>query len=81
MDRLYNNSGSKAGGRCFFRFGNRRSDRIKTRNMGTVANLKNVIAGLGAQNDKTGGQVSFYSSGVKDDKDRENKLRGLVGYR
>jgi glutamate racemase len=48
-------------------------------NLGTVARLKSVLAGLGAQDDKSGGHVSFYSSGVKDDKDREIKLRGLIG--
>ena len=47
-------------------------------NRGTVANLKKILTGLGAQNEKHGGQVLFYSSGVKDDKDRASKLRELI---
>ena len=48
-------------------------------NLGTVANLKNVLSGLDAQNAKSGGHVLFYSSGVPDDQNREIKLRELLG--
>ncbi|MBU4201081.1 MAG: glutamate racemase [Verrucomicrobia bacterium] len=48
-------------------------------NIGTVANLKNVLSGFGVQHDQNGGHVLFYSSGVRDDVNREIKLRGLMG--
>jgi len=47
-------------------------------NIGTVAHLKNVLSVLGVQNDKNGGHVLFYSSGVNG-KNREIKLRELLG--
>jgi len=47
-------------------------------NMGTVAKLKNVLAGLGVPPGKTGGNVLFYSSGVRDNASREIKLRELI---
>lgn len=46
-------------------------------NLGTVSNLKRVLAGLGGQNDEPG-RILFYSSGVRDDEDRESKLRELI---
>ncbi len=48
-------------------------------NRGTVANLKNVLSGSGAQPDEKGGQILFYSSGIRDDQNREVKLRALMG--
>lgn len=48
-------------------------------NRGTVARLKTILAGLGAPPDNNGGQVVFYSSGVRDDAVRDNKLRELLG--
>ena len=47
-------------------------------NIGTVARLKNVLSVLGVQNDKNGGHVLFYSSGVNG-KNREIKLREVLG--
>ena len=47
-------------------------------NIGTVANLKKVLSGLGVQNNKNGGHVLLYSSGIKDDKNREIKLMKLI---
>jgi glutamate racemase len=47
-------------------------------NIGTVANLKKVLSGLGVQNNKNGGHVLLYSSGVKDDKNRKIKLLKLT---
>jgi len=49
-------------------------------NIGTVANLKKVLSGPGVQNNENGGHVLFYSSGVRDDKNREIKLLKLMGY-
>jgi len=48
-------------------------------NIGTVANLKKVLSGLDVQNDKNGGHILFYSSAVKDNKNRKIKLLELMG--
>ena len=48
-------------------------------NIGTVANLKKVLSGRDVQNNKNGGNILFYSSAVKDNKNREIKLLELMG--
>lgn len=47
-------------------------------NAGTVNNLKRVLSGCGANGDSRGGEVVFYSSGVRDDQGRERRLLEIL---
>jgi glutamate racemase len=47
-------------------------------NAGTVANLKNVLAGLDGPSAVNGGRFVFYSSGVRADPHREQRMRNYL---